>query len=326
MKKIAILSASGSGKKRTIPALKNSSVAKVVAIHGRPSDKLHGLSKEVGIQAFTTLEEIENLDFDILYIASPPFLHADQLERFAKKSIPIICEKPLCVSREDKTEIERIVSAPFMVANHLRHQKAIKEIKDLIQSSELGEVQFAQFQWNFQLNKSAPSAEWKLNPTLGGDNPFYDAGIHVIDMAIHLFGKPRRVYATGRPAPEKGRFENATAMIQYDNFNLVLNSSSVQTLVGNDLLVYFENGFVRAPQAFSEKSITEFFVHTADQKIKKCEFDEVNLYAEEVESFCRHIDGIETDFVGASLSDGVSGVEVLHAISESIASDAFVEV
>ena len=320
MKKIAILSATGSGKKRTIPALSKSQIAKVVAIHGRPSEKLQELSSETGIPSYSTLDEVESLDFDILYVASPPFLHVEQLVRFAKKGIPIICEKPLCISPDDTEHLRTLKRVPFMVAHHLRHQTAIRDIEEIISTEALGEIRFAQMQWNFPLNKTAPNAKWKLDPELGGDNPFYDAGIHVIDMSIHLFGVPEKVYATGQRGPESGRYESATCLAQYGNFSVVMNASSVQTLVGNDLLIYFQNGYVRAAGAFSEKSITELSVFKSDGSVETHKYDPINLYGTEVESFCLHLDDDNSEYSGTSIEEGLSGMDVLHAISKSITS------
>lgn len=318
MKKIAILSASGSGKKRTIPALSKSEIAKVVAIHGRPSEKLQELSKVAGIATYSTLDEIEGLDFDILYVASPPFLHFEQLARFAKKGRPIICEKPLCISQDDTEKFRRIKNVPFMVAHHLRHQPAIKDIKEIISSNSLGEIRFAQMQWNFPLNTTAPSAKWKLDPSLGGDNPFYDAGIHVIDMSIHLFGMPTKLYASGQRDSERNRYESATCFAQHANFNVVMNASSVQTLVGNDLLIYFKNGHIRAEEAFSEQSIRKLYIFKSDRSEEIREYDPINLYGAEVENFCRYIDDANNEYVGTSIEEGLYGMDVLHAISKSL--------
>ena len=264
MKKIAILSVSGSGRKRTLPALKNSDIAKVVAIHGRNQQKVDALGAEWGLDAFSSLNELADAEFDVLYVASPPFLHRDQIEALAYLDKPIICEKPLCVSKPDvdffRAHFEAKTS--FMLAHHLRHQKAIRRIKEIVDTKLLGNVRSALFQWNFPLNKEAPSAIWKLNPKLGGNNPFFDAGIHTIDMAILLFGKPLNIFASGFKGEEEGIYETASALLRFDSCNVTLNASARQSIVGNDLTIYFEKGFLRAPSAFTEKSISEVLVST----------------------------------------------------------------
>lgn len=318
MKKIAIISASGSGRKRTLPALKNSEIAQVTAIHGRDKQKIEELGTEWEVNSFTDLEELSAADFDILYIASPPFLHKEQIAALEHLGKPIICEKPLCITESDTDYFKTTLGANsnFMLAHHLRHQKAVRRIKNIVDSNTLGSVRSASFQWNFPLNKTAPSATWKLNPQLGGNNPFFDAGIHAIDMAILLFGKPHSVFSSAFMGPEEGMYETVSSLMRFDNFNISLNASSKQTIIGNDLVIHFENGTIRSPQAFTEKSMSKLVISSETGETIET-FKPENLYKNEVENFCQFLDGNNTEYFGTNIDDALLGMKILHAISSS---------
>ena len=85
-KKMIIIGANGSGYKRTIPAMKDSEICEITAIQSRNEEKLKNICKEYNIKTYYTDENemIKNEEFDLIYIANPPFMHKDTIEECAK--------------------------------------------------------------------------------------------------------------------------------------------------------------------------------------------------------------------------------------------------
>src|SRR4051794_4775570 len=75
--RVVVVSCTGSGRKRTLPALHESSICEVVAVHGRDASTLIRVADEFGVPAhFTSLEAmIAAGGFDMAVVCSPPFLH-----------------------------------------------------------------------------------------------------------------------------------------------------------------------------------------------------------------------------------------------------------
>ncbi len=127
-----MLSATGTGKKRTIPALVDSEVCRVTAAHGRDATKLAEMQRYFpGIQVTNDIQEFALWadDYDIVYVASPPFLHVEQLRFAFSLGKPVICEKPLVANRYQLSELTALLeenTEPFMVAHHLRHQPVVR--------------------------------------------------------------------------------------------------------------------------------------------------------------------------------------------------------
>ncbi len=318
-----IASATGSGLKRTIPALQTSDVVKIVGAQGRSIQKLDRIKAQYkDIFISTDLESLINrLDSNILYIASPPFLHKEQILMAIRHRKIAICEKPLALDINDCIEIYKNVKTSgnkFMLAHHLRHQKCIEDIKIIISSRILGEVKGGHFQWNFMLNQNSNKAVWKLEPTLGSSNSFFDAGVHLIDMAICLFGTPKEVFASGYHNVKDSYYDSVTCQLLYDKYSVSASSSQTQSTIGNDLNIYFERGSIFVKSAFSEKASTEMFIESEkDGRIIKS-FNEVNLYKDEVEKFLCSLDNKYLPFHGTSIDEALSASYVLDAIDKSI--------
>ena len=151
-KKMIIIGANGSGYKRTIPALKDSKICEIIAIQSRNEEKLKSICNEYNIENYYTdmKEMLENEEFDLIYIANPPFLHKGTIEECIKSNKPIICEKPLARDYNEGLEIEKMLQhydKPVMIAHHMRHQQAFLDIKNIINSERIGNVVSCWGQW-----------------------------------------------------------------------------------------------------------------------------------------------------------------------------------
>lgn len=329
--RMIILSASGSGRKRTIPALKDSDKISIVAIHGRNEEKTKAIALEYGIPHwYTDIEQLLNNEkFDFGYVASPPFLHKEQIIRLAKTKKPIICEKPLCITLEDAITISQAVQSEnilFRLAHHVRHQKAMDDIKDLLASAAIGEIRFAFMQWSFNLNRKASNATWKLDPKLGGRHSFFDAGVHAIDLALYFFGCPTHILANGVPTFSESTLDSSVVVFGYPTFNIVIAASLDQVPTGNDLLIYGNHGSIRAPGALNEASIGKLEVRIKDH-VDIRQYPPQNLYQAEVYDFAAMImrDQPFRD-TGTTLDEAILATRILDRISESIDSGCRVRI
>jgi predicted dehydrogenase len=320
--RIAILSATGSGRKRTIPAVAKSNLCEVVAVHSRDEARASQLATEFQIPHYFTTERalLSSIDYDILYVASPPFLHKQQILEAIPFGKPIICEKPLALTVDDAMEIKGAVERsrlPFMIAHHLRHDPALQQVRKLLADGTIGPVRYASLQWSFKLNQDSANVAWKLDPLRGGSHAFFDAGIHAIDLAQFLFGSPVAVLATGFSAYSSNTLDNASALFGYPDKTASLNASQVMALPENGVRIDGENGRLVAPNALAERSLAEYTVTTGANSWTE-KFSQLDLYQCEVEAFVRHVHG-DPNWTGTSLEEGVNGVRILDAISRSIA-------
>lgn len=320
--KLVIIGATGTAYKRTIPSLKNSDICEIVAIQGRNIDKLKKIQKEFNIKEIYTDKDdmLKKVDYDCIYIATPPFLHIQDIYDASLKSKPIICEKPLAINYEQGVNIVKGLkdhcSYPFMIAHHLRHQKAISDIKDFLNNKLIGEILNVVIEWGFEMNLNATNAVWKVNPTLGGKGTLNDNGIHILDLLLLLFGTPNYIYGKNRKLRTKEIFDDETALLMYNDFCIFLHSSQSMKYPSNNLLIYGSQGSIEVFNGIGEKYIKQVIIKSENIN-KIIDYKEVDLYREEVENFCMTLLDSKNENQGTTLQEGLDALKIIDIIRDS---------
>ena len=320
--RMAVLSATGTAKKRTIPAVVNENLCEIVAVQGRDEAKLAALAEQYSVpQYFTDVAAmLKAVRPDFVFIGSPPFLHAEQISLCLDARIPVLCEKPLSLHSNESKQIRQAIyqsKVPVRIAHHLRHQPGIAALRDLLASERLGPARRVSLQWSFWLNTEAPNAKWKLEPNTGGANPFYDAGIHAIDLMLYLFPHPSKLVALSSGSRLPRTADNVSILATSGDLIIEINSSHSIRFPLNAFTCECEGGTIQIPQAFSEKSFTEMRIVTSDGTLVE-HYPVVNPYAEEVRDFIGLLAGKQS--VGTTLDEAHFGLVILDAIERSCSS------
>jgi predicted dehydrogenase len=129
---------------------------------------------------------------DAVIVATPPYLHAEQLEAALEAGKHVLLEKPLAESPESVEKIIAMVKkAEGRVVleascRHTRLTRKFQFIKNLIESGKLGEIYHIHhnhltrstfIEWN-------PKGAWAMKKALAGGGPFIDWGVY--DLSFHL--------------------------------------------------------------------------------------------------------------------------------------------
>ena len=316
---MAIIAATGTARKRVIPAVREQSLCNIVAIQGRDQQQLAALASEDSIpQYFLDAEKmLDETKPDFVFIGSPPALHPEHIRICAERSIPILSEKPLCLSTPLALDIQSLLASrkiPFRLAHHLRHQPGIKALRSIIADRPFGRLHRVAMQWGFWLDQTAPNASWKLDPSTGGPNAFYDAGVHAIDLTLHLLPDPIAVTAIGQRSRFRDTVDNASAIALCGEVTVELSASQSTKCPLNSLTLDFEEATINIPHALAEKSFTRMDI-ISPGGIATRQFGAVNLYANEVGDFMGLLDGEPS--VGTTIQEACRAVQILEAITRS---------
>ena len=129
---------------------------------------------------------------DAVVIATPPYLHAEQLSAALSARKHVLLEKPLAESVESARKIVAAVErAPDQIVleascRHTRLTRKFQFIKSIIDSGRLGTIYHLHhnhlarttfIEWN-------PGGAWAMNKKLAGGGPFIDWGVY--DLSFHL--------------------------------------------------------------------------------------------------------------------------------------------
>lgn len=313
--RVAIVSTTGSGRKRTIPALVDSTEVEVSAVHGRSADKITELASTFGVEhAYTDLEQLAaEREFDFVMLCSPPFMHKEQAEFFLDRKVPLLIEKPVAHTESDAQAIKMAAEAAGVevrVAHHLRHQPAFQAIADALQSGSIGTPLIAEFQWSFKLNPDAPSSLWKLDPKLNGPTSLTDAGIHCIDAAVGLFGPGELDNLKTVTPTDRRTAETCVLQTQHGRTSVTVIASRIYGPYTNNLRISGTSGYIVGADFFTETSSEEVTIFDSSGEATVTARGR-NPYAVEVEDFARLLRVGEAQN-GTTLGEAVAALSLIQ--------------
>jgi predicted dehydrogenase len=129
---------------------------------------------------------------DAVVIATPPYLHEEQLTAALQAGKHVLLEKPMAESLESARRIVAAVeAAPDRIVleascRHTRLTRKFQVIKSIVDSGRLGEI------YHIHHNHLSPTTfieynpdgAWAMNRKLAGGGPFMDVGVY--DLSFHL--------------------------------------------------------------------------------------------------------------------------------------------
>jgi len=145
------------------------------------------------------IEDVDALlgrdDIDLVYIATPPFLHYPQAMAALERGKHVICEKPLALSLEQADAMIALAGRRdrLVVANLMQRYNPLSEaIAKLVRSKVLGELLHGTFE-NYASDESLAADHWFWDRSSSG-GIFVEHGVHFFDLFSGWLG-PGRVEA-----------------------------------------------------------------------------------------------------------------------------------
>lgn len=129
-------------------------------------------------------------EVDLIYIATPPYLHYEQSLAALRAGKHVICEKPMALTLDQADEMAHEANARglLMVANLMqRYNPLYSAIEQLTASRVLGEPLHGYFE-NYASDQFLPPEHWFWNPARSG-RIFIEHGVHFFDMFEGWLGR-----------------------------------------------------------------------------------------------------------------------------------------
>ena len=140
-----------------------------------------------GAAVYTDYEEM-------LHICTPHYLHADMVVRALELSINVLCEKPLCIKKEDIArvlEAERKSSAQLGVCLQNRYNASSVFVKDHLSGRRI-DFAFGSLLWHRDAAYYA-SGDWRGKWATEGGGVLINQAIHTVDLLEWICGEPDSV-------------------------------------------------------------------------------------------------------------------------------------
>ncbi|MDE2361225.1 MAG: Gfo/Idh/MocA family oxidoreductase [Hyphomicrobiales bacterium] len=152
-----------------------------------------------GIEVVSRFEDaLARDDIDAVVLCSPHRFHADQIEAAARAGKHVFCEKPLCPTGAEAARAlaaVRDAGLTIGIGHERRFEPAVLDLRRRFAAGEFGDAVL--MEGNFSQDKflALPADNWRLSPDLAPVGPLSATGIHLVDLAIALFGAPTDVLA-----------------------------------------------------------------------------------------------------------------------------------
>jgi predicted dehydrogenase len=150
---------------------------------------------------------------DAVILCSPHKFHTEQILAAAAHGKHVFCEKPLSVSGKDAQRAADAMHAAGLqlgIGHERRFEPAVAALRQAIADGDLGTPLV--FEGNFSQDKFLDLApdNWRLSSIEAPVGPLSATGIHLVDLAISIFGRPTQVWA--RLATQATTFANGDTL------------------------------------------------------------------------------------------------------------------
>lgn len=163
----------------------------LVAIAGSKREEAITTAKRFGAAQLDSIDELVNHPaVDLVYIATPPFLHYEQAMLALNAGKHVICEKPLAMNPDQGREmIETARQKGLLMVTNLmqRYNPMFARIKHLIDKKLLGEFLHGYFE-NYAGDEGLAPEHWFWDRSKSG-GIFIEHAVHFFDMFAGWLGE-----------------------------------------------------------------------------------------------------------------------------------------
>ena len=321
----ALIGATGMWGPRLAEAAARTPSLRLVTCYGREEEKRRELAARHAIDAAASFDDaIERDDVDVVLLATPNDVHAEQALACADRGKHVFVEKPIADTVDaaermrERFEQEGLVLA---VGHEMRRLGAARRVKELLDGETLGTVVLAEANWSTPSKLTPKAWRWYRHQAPGG--PLLQLGIHHADTLA---------YWLGAVTEWSGRFARLATEAEIDDVGVIdvrFESGAVGVITGSYvsprtyfLRLYGDRGVVTytvdlSVWPFAERvdGATTLTLRTAEDETR-VEFERRDPLAEELDELARAVRG-ETNFeTGAA--EGIAALRVvLDAVPEA---------
>jgi predicted dehydrogenase len=225
-------------------------------------------------------------DVQLVYIATPPFLHYEQARDALRAGKHVIVEKPLAVTMDQADELVSIAREKrlLLVTNLMqRYNPLYGQIKALVDSNVLGQMLHGTFE-NYACDEGLGPEHWFWDPKKSG-GIFIEHGVHFFDMFEGWLGRGS-VESAGRVLrPGSGIEEQVYCTARYGDVpvNFYHGFTQAGRMDRQELRLLFERGDVTLQewiptQAVIRTALDEASTRTLASIFPRARIDVESLY------------------------------------------------
>lgn len=246
----------------------------VIEVFGRNETKLKDIEKKFEISTNKNIENIiQNKNINIIDICLPTDLHVEYINKSIKNGKNVICETPLCHSKDELDKIKDTGNNRIYVSSFLKYFVEYEYLKKEIEEHKLGDIRI--------LNMKR-----QMYGNLGIDKIILYLMIHEIDFIAWLFGEPEKIYVDEIVDKEKQSFVRSP--LKYNDIEVSIQASSMMPAnypftIGFE--AFFDNGYLEFNCSFIGNSIEKKLIRYSENGIENITLENIYPYQTMLEDF-----------------------------------------
>ncbi len=188
-------------RKRVVPAIRMQADSVLVAVHSPYVQEVTEFAEKYQVEkAYSVLDEmLADPEIDIVYVATPIFLHYSIALQAIRAGKHVLVEKPMAMTNEECEMLIKEAASHQVklgVAYFRRFFPKVAEVKRLIADKVIGDVIGARITFHSWYNPSPDDPKyWRVIKKKGGGGPLWDMGCHKFDLLQEFLGDVKSVQA-----------------------------------------------------------------------------------------------------------------------------------
>ena len=221
---------------------------KIVAVADKDEQAAYSLAESLHAKKYIEYEKfLLNNDIELVYIATPPFLHYSQSKLALQAGKHVICEKPAALKTQEAEELVALAQSKnllYTVNLMQRYNPLFSTVKEIIAENLLGDFLHGYFE-NYASDENLLPFHWFWDETKSG-GIFIEHGVHFFDLFTGWLGKGEVIHATQlqRPNITKKIIDRVQATVAYQNgcVNFYHGFDQPKLLDRQEMKLQFERG------------------------------------------------------------------------------------
>ena len=191
---------------------------------------------------------LKDPDIQGVVLCTPHTLHTKQIIDAANAGKHVFCEKPLSLTHSDVVRAVNAINknkVTLAVGHERRFEPPILDLMRTIDSGELGTP--LQIEANFSQDKmlALPLDNWRLTPEEAPAGPMTATGIHILDLAVGIFGEAESVVCNVKQLGSRlSNGDTLAALVSFRNGGHALLTAILATPFDGRFAVYCNKGWI----------------------------------------------------------------------------------
>lgn len=291
------------------------------------------LDEEFHIRTFGDLDEALKAKPEVAFITNPTNMHIPCAIACAKAGCHLFLEKPISDDMKGIDELKEVIKEKqikVFVGYQNRYHPAIRTVKDVLESGELGRILSVQAVVGERLVTMHTYEDYKdtymARKDMGG-GVVTNQLVHEMDYLYYLFGKPHSVYALGGTIGNLGidvedNCDGLFVMGEDDaKVAVSIHADFYQSPPSRFIKIVGEKGQIEGDliHNYVTKTVCDVTEQAAFPK-----FERNDMFIEELKAFLSCIKEDSREAIG--LEDGIVSLKMAMAVKESMKTGGIINV